>query len=209
MHFKNREEAGRALAKALAHYRGRESVVLALPRGGVVVGREVAQALGAPLDIVVTRKVGHPDNNEYAICAVDEKGTIICDETEAQSVPQAWLTDEIERQKQEAARRVSAYRGGRKPANITGKTAIIVDDGIATGLTMRLAVRAVKAQKPKEVIVVVPVAPQDAPRQLKNEGADAVIVLVPPEGFLGAVGAHYEEFGQVEDAEVIRLLQKE
>ena len=207
MHFKNREEAGRALAEALAPYRGRKAVVFALPRGGVVVGHEVAQALDAPLDIVVTRKVGHPDNPEYAICAVDEKGSLIGDETEARFVDQAWLKDEIERQKQEAARRIKIYRGERKPALIVGKTAIIVDDGIATGLTMRLAVRAVKAQKPEELIVAVPVAPQDVRRGLADEGADDVLVVLPLEEFSGAVGAHDEEFGQGEDAEVIRILR--
>ena len=206
MHFKNREEAGRALAEALAPYRGRKAVVFALPRGGVVVGHEVAQALDAPLDIVVTRKVGHPDNPEYAICAVDEKGTLICDETEARFVDQAWLKDEIERQKQEAARRIKIYRGGKKPFQITNKVAIIIDDGIATGLTMRLAVKAVRKQKPSRIIIAVPVAPSDIVRELKRE-VDEVIVLEPPEDFMGAVGAHYQEFEQVEDAAVVRLLQ--
>ena len=206
MHFKNREEAGRALAEALAPYRGRKAVVFALPRGGVVVGYEVAHSLGVPLDVVVTRKIGHPHNSEYAICATDEKGTLLCDESETRLVDQDWLNKEVERQRKEAERRIKVYRGGKKPFQITNKVAIIIDDGIATGLTMRLAVKAVRKQKPSRIIIAVPVAPSDIVRELKRE-VDEVIVLEPPEDFMGAVGAHYQEFEQVEDAAVVRLLQ--
>src|SRR3989338_1595449 len=143
--FKNRVYAGRRLAEKLAKYRGQNAVVLALPRGGVVIGREIAQALGLPLDIAVVRKIGHPLSPEYAIGAVDDTGAIILNDAETESVSQAWLSDEIEREKKEAERRVKAYRGGRKPIPILGKTALIVDDGIATGLTMRLRVRPLRA----------------------------------------------------------------
>ncbi len=206
MTFKNRKDAGQQLAKRLAQYRGTDSVVLALPRGGVVVGHEIAQALGLPLDIVVTRKIGHPTNPEYAICAVDEKGTLLCDEAERESVGKEWLKEEAERQREEAERRVRAYRGKKETANIKGKTVLIIDDGIATGLTMRLAVMAVKAEMPKRVVVAVPVAPSGIVQKLKRE-VDELIVLLPPEEFAGAVGAHYQEFKQVEDDTVIRLLQ--
>ena len=110
MMFQNREDAGQQLAKRLERYRGTDTVVLALPRGGVVVGYKIAQALGLPLDIVVTRKIGHPANPEYAICAVDEKGTLLCDEAERELVNKDWLEKEVERQREEAERRVRAYR---------------------------------------------------------------------------------------------------
>ena len=205
--FRDRNDAGRQLAEKLAKYRGQNAVVLALPRGGVVTGREIAQALGLPLDIAVVRKIGHPLSPEYAIGAVDDSGAIILNDAETESVSQAWLSDEIEREKKEAERRVKAYRGGRKPIPISGKTALIVDDGIATGLSMRLVVRSLRAQNPARIVVAVPVASAEAVESLRKE-ADEVITLEPPEEFLGAVGAHYIEFEQVEDAEVIRLLSE-
>ena len=205
--FRDRNDAGRQLAEKLAKYRGQNAVVLALPRGGVVTGREIAQALGLPLDIAVVRKIGHPLSPEYAIGAVDDSGAIILNDAETESVSQAWLADEIEREKKEAERRVKAYRGGRKPIPILGKTALIVDDGIATGLSMRLVVRSLRAQNPARIVVAVPVASAEAVESLRKE-ADEVITLEPPEEFLGAVGAHYIEFEQVEDAEVIRLLSE-
>ena len=205
--FRDRNDAGRQLAEKLAKYRGQNAAVLALPRGGVVTGREIAQALGLPLDIAVVRKIGHPLSPEYAIGAVDDSGAIILNDAETESVSQAWLAGEIEREKKEAERRIKAYRGGRKPIPISGKTALVVDDGIATGLSMRLVVRSLRVQNPARVVVAVPVASAEAVESLRKE-ADEVITLEPPEEFLGAVGAHYIEFEQVEDAEVIRLLSE-
>src|SRR3990167_6810217 len=144
--FRDRNDAGRQLAEKLAKYRGQNAVVLALPRGGVVTGREIAQALGLPLDIAVVRKIGHPLSPEYAIGAVDDAGVTLLNEAETESVSQAWLAGEIEREKKEAERRIKAYRGGRKPIPISGKTALVVDDGIATGLSMRLVVRSLRTQ---------------------------------------------------------------
>ena len=203
--FKNRSDAGEKLAKRLWQYKNSNAIVLALPRGGVVVGYEVAHLLGVPLDIVVTRKVGHPQNPEYAICATDEKGTFLCDER-AELVDQDWLKGEIERERMEARRRIKVYRGEKKPFSITNMTAIIIDDGIATGLTMRLAIKAVKKQNPGRIVIAVPTAPRDIVRKLKRE-VDEVIVLEPPEEFLGSIGAYYQEFEQVEDSTVIQLLQ--
>jgi predicted phosphoribosyltransferase len=203
--FRDREEAGKQLARALDGYRGTDAVVLALPRGGVVVGERVAKGLGLPLDIVVARKVGHPTNPEYAICAVDERGTRLCNEAELKRIDKKWLNQAVEQEQQEAQRRIVLYRGKRAPTAITGKTVIIVDDGVATGLTMRLAVQAVKAQWPKKIVVAVPVVPSDVAQKIKRE-VEELVVLLPPEEFLGAVGAHYNYFPQVEDAEVIRLL---
>lgn len=205
--FRDRAEAGRQLAKKLSQYRGQDAVVLALPRGGVVVGFEVARSLGLPLDIIAVRKIGHPFHPEYAIGAVDEKGMKILNEAETAAVNQKWLAEETERQREETKRRGTTYREGRKPVAVAGEVAIIVDDGIATGLTMRLAVRSVRAQKPAKIVVAVPVAPPDSLRTLKDEGADEILVYEPPEEFMGAVGSHYMRFDQTTDEEVIRLLQ--
>lgn len=194
------------MAERLRQYENTNAIILALPRGGVVVGYEVARLLGVPLDIVVVRKIGHPFNPEYAICVTDEKGTLLCNETEVRSVDQAWLKEEIGRQKKEAERRIRTYRGGEEPLQIADKIAIIVDDGIATGLSIRLAIKATREQRPERIIVAVPVAPLDVVRELERE-ADEVIVLEPPGNFAGAVGAHYREFEQVEDDAVIKLLQ--
>ncbi len=203
--FKNRSDAGKKLAERLRQYKNQNAIVLALPRGGVVVGHEVARLLGVPLDIIVARKIGHPQNSEYAICATDEEGTLLCDE-EARLVDQDWLNKEIKHQKREAKRRIDVYRGGNKPFQIAGKVVIIVDDGIATGFTMRLVIKAVKKQKSDRIIIAVPVAPSDTVRKLRQE-VDEVIVLEPMEDFIGAVGAHYQEFEQVEDDTVVQLLQ--
>src|SRR3989344_4522077 len=204
---RDRAEAGRQLAQKLLQYRGKSAVVLALPRGGVVLGFEVARVLSAPLDIIAVRKIGHPYHPEYAIGAVDENDARILNEAEAAGVDQHWLAEETEREVAEAKRRSTVYRGGKTSQSLAGKVVILVDDGVATGLTMRLAVRSVRAQKPEKVIVAVPVAPTDSFEVLKDEGADEVVVLEPPEEFAGAVGAHYVRFYQVEDEEVVALLR--
>jgi len=204
--FADRKEAGQKLAEKLLRYRGKDAVVLALPRGGVVVGYEIAKALKLPLDIMVTRKIGHPNNPEYAIGAVDENGALLLNEAECRLIEKEWLKNEVEKQKNEASRRIRVYRGGREPSEIKGKTAIITDDGIATGLSMRLAIKVVKEGKPERIIVAVPVAPYEITNELKNN-VDELIVLLPPKEFGGAVGAHYKSFEQVPDAEVVRLLE--
>lgn len=204
--FTNRTEAGEKLAKKLEYLRGKDAIVLALPRGGVVVGYEISHALSLPLDIIATRKIGHPSNPEYAIGAVDENGTAVFNNAEISSVNERWLEEELKKQKDEARRRTKMYRKGKKHLTLTGKTVIITDDGIATGFTMRLAVKVVKKENPEKIIVAVPVAPTDSINEIKNEGADEVILLEPPEEFSGSVGAHYQEFEQVEDEEVINLL---
>ena len=208
MMFDDRRDAGKKLAEKLTHLRKADAVVLALPRGGVEIGAEIAHALSLPLDIIVTRKVGYPGHPEYAIGAVDEKGTVILNELEADALDRAWLAEEVERQKKEAARRLTRYRGNRPSTSLAKKIALIVDDGIATGLTMRLAVRIAREGGARKIIVGVPVAPESATAMLKKEGADEVIVLLPPEEFLGAVGAHYIDFPQLTDEEVVRFLSK-
>ncbi|TSC85888.1 MAG: phosphoribosyl transferase domain-containing protein [Parcubacteria group bacterium Gr01-1014_8] len=204
--FKNRKEAGKEIAQKLASYRGMNAVVLALPRGGVVVGHEVAKALSLPLDIVAVRKIGHPSSPEYAVCALDEHGTRLCNESAIWDIDPAWLAAETERQTMEALRRARVYRGKRLPVEIAGATALLVDDGAATGLTMRAAIAAVRARGVQKIVVAVPVASVDAVRDFTKE-ADEVVILEPPEEFRSAVGAHFRHFDQVEDKEVVRLLK--
>ena len=204
--FKDRIDAGKKLVGRLWQYKNSNAIVLALPRGGVVVGYEVACLLGLPLDIVVARKIGHPQNPEYAICATNEKDTLLCNKAEARLVDRDWLKGEIGRQRKEAERRIKMYRVGKKPLQITNKVVIIIDDGIATGLTIRLAIKAVRKQKPNRIIIAVPVAPSDIVDKLRRE-VDEIIALESPEDFLGAVGAHYQEFETVDDDTVVRLLQ--
>ena len=203
--FLNRYDAGKQLAEKLRVYAGVQSVVVALPRGGVVVGYEIARSLGCPLDIVVTRKVGYPGNPEYAILAVDSEGSVLTNITETERVDRAWLERETEKQREEAVRRIKVFRGNRLPVSLSGKTVILVDDGVATGLTIRLAIRTVKKEKPARIVVAVPVCPPDVAALLKKE-ANEFLVLEDPREFSGSVGAHYKAFEQVEDDEVIRLL---
>lgn len=208
MRFRDRAEAGKLLAQVLTRYADDNAVIYALPRGGVVLGAEVATALHAPLDLVITRKVGHPHNPEYAVCAVSESGQLLCTEEERLLLDEHWLAGAIEREREEAARRRARYLGDRPVVPATGKIAILVDDGIATGLTMRVAIREIRRQHPALVVVAVPIIPRETADMLARE-ADEVVALDIPAVFLGAVGAYYEDFRPVEDAEVIRLLQED
>ncbi len=205
MRFKDRREAGQKLADALEQYKGKDVVIYALPRGGVALGVEVAKRLNAPLDLVITRKVSHPSNPEYGICVVAEHKSIICNEEEIAHIDQKWLKNEIEKQRQEAQRRRKVYLQDRKRPSVKGKIAIVVDDGVATGLTLLLAIQELKHLKPKRIIAAVPVTPRDTAKKIKEE-ADELVALNIPFMYLGAVGAYYEEFSQVEDEEVIKLL---
>ncbi len=203
--FRNREEAGQRLAARLGEYAGADPIVYALPRGGVVVGAEVARALGAPLEVVIARKVGHPQSPEYAICAVSVSGNLICNEAERRAVDANWFEMAVERERKEAARRQAIYLEGRAPRSAEGKTAIIVDDGIATGLTMRAAIEEIRGQRPRRLVVAVPVIPRETAEALGRK-VDAVVAVDIADFFLGAVGAYYRDFGQLSDDEVIRLL---
>ncbi len=205
--FKDRKDAGKRLARRLKAYSGGNALVLALPRGGVVVGHQVAEMLNLPLDILAVRKVGHPSEPEYAIGAVDENGVSILNEEETGLLDKTVLQREVAKERKEAKRRAIVYRPKGGSLTLAGKIIIIADDGIATGLTMRLAVRVVKAQKPEKIIIAVPVAPFEAIRNLEAEGTDEIITLEPPESFDGAVSAYYENFDQVDDAEIVKLLQ--
>jgi putative phosphoribosyl transferase len=204
--FEDRRAAGGELAGKLKKYKG-GSVVYALPRGGVETAAEVASALGVPLDLLIARKIGHPNNPEYAIGAVTETGPPIWNPLEKAALDPLWLQQAEVKERTEAKRRRQKYLGDRQPVPVKGKTAIIIDDGIATGLTMRAAVQELKQQKPKQIIVAVPVAPPDTIDML-NEEVNDVITLVDPYEFRGAVGAHYAHFPQLEDQNVIDLIER-
>ena len=202
----DRQDAGKRLAKVLRHFSGPEVVILALPRGGVVLGAEVSRELEAPLGLVLVRKIGHPSAPEYAIGAIAENDDPIYNTSEVIGISVGWLKQAEASAKEMIERRRKIYYGeGFTLPKLKSKTVIIVDDGIATGLTMQAAVHAAKRQQPKRVIVAVPVAPQESIDKLE-EIADEVIVLDNPANFLGSVGNHYVEFDQVDDEEVKTLL---
>ncbi|MEW5762490.1 MAG: phosphoribosyltransferase family protein [Bacillota bacterium] len=206
--FADRFDAGRRLGKRLVEEGIRADLVLAIPRGGVVVGAEVARALGVPLDVIVPRKIGAPHNPEYAVGAVTEDGSVIWDEEalDALRLSAAELAPQVSRQVQEIARRTRLYRGDAPRLSWTGKRVIVVDDGIATGLTTLAALRFLKKARPREVILAVPVASPQALAMLRPEVDRAVSLLVPELFF--AVGQFYREFEQTTDEEVIALLTR-
>lgn len=201
--FKDRTEAGKKLAEVLSEFKNTNAIVLALPRGGVVVGAEIAQVLDLPFDIIVTRKIGAPGNSEYAIGAIDIEGNGVFNETETTNIDKKWLEDEIAKERREAERRWKEYRGTRGTLNLTSKTAIIVDDGIATGMTMRAAVQYAKKLGAQKVIVAVPVASADSVQEIKK---DAEVRTLKTPALFFAVGQFYEDFPQVEDERVIYIL---
>ncbi len=209
MRFRDRMEAGQLLAKELAALGSQKDViVLGVPRGGVVVAYEVAKRLNAPLDVYITRKIGAPYNPELAIGAVASDGTLVLDQSLIRSmgVPDDYVRTETERQRKEIERRLSAYRGPRPEPDLQGKTVVLVDDGVATGATILASLRAIRQRKPAQLILAVPVGPEDTIRVLSQE-ADRVVCLYAPEVFW-AVGAFYAIFDQTSDAEVVRLLQE-
>lgn len=205
VHFKDRAEAGQKLAEKLEKYRDKEAVIYALPRGGVVLGYEIAKRLNAPLDLIITRKIGHPNNPEYAICAIAEDGHKLCNEEERSHIDSRWFDEKAKDEQEEAKRRRELYLQG-KSESVKGKIAIIVDDGVATGLTLRLAIKELKHKQPKRIVVAVPVAPKEIASELEKE-VDEFVALDIPKFYLGAVGAYYENFSQVKDEEVIQLLE--
>jgi putative phosphoribosyl transferase len=208
--LQNRSAAGRKLAALLRGYAKADPVVLALPRGGVVVGAEIAAALYAPLDIVVVRKLGAPGQPELAIGAVvgaEQPEVVLNEETVALfDVSRAYLDHEVAAEIEEIRRREARYRDGRPRVAINGRTAIVVDDGIATGASIRAALRAIRRAEPAHLVLAVPVAPMQTLESLRGE-VDELVYLEAPELF-GAVGLHYQDFAQTSDEEVIALLAR-
>lgn len=207
--FANRAKAGSELGERLAAYAGREDViVLALPRGGVPVGREVARALVAPLDVLIVRKLGLPGQEELAMGALASGGTrVVNEELVAQLGVPVEIVDRVAaKEAVELERREQRYRDGRPPPDVTGRVVILVDDGLATGSTMRAAVLALRQRRPSRVVVAVPTASRQACAELERL-ADEVVCLMQPDPFY-AVGMSYEDFSEVGDGEVRRLLDQ-
>jgi len=206
--FRDREEAGKRLAEAVKRFKGEDVVVLGIPRGGLVVAGEVAKALGAPLDIVVTRKIEAPGEPEYALGAVTQEGDVIMDRQAAESVGASpeYLESQVRKKREEVKERMQRLRGDAPYPRLEGKLVIIVDDGIATGSSVVAAVMSVRKRKPKEIVVAVPVAPAEAIEALAEEGAKVVCLETP--GLFFAIGEFYRNFDQVDDLEVRRILDE-
>ena len=207
--FTDRRDAGRTLAKQLSAYAGRPDVlVLALPRGGVPVAYEVARALDAPLDVFIVRKLGLPGHEELAIGAIASGGVRVLNEDIVRGlrIPDSVIDAVAQRELRELERRERAYRGDRPAPEAHGRTVILIDDGLATGASMRAAVAALRAQNPAEIIVAVPTAAPETCAALEPE-VDKVVCATTPEPFYG-VGRWYEDFSQTSDEEVRALLEE-
>jgi putative phosphoribosyl transferase len=196
------------LSDALGWLKGMDVVVLGIPRGGVVVAHQVARAIGAQLDIVVTKKIGAPEEPEFAVGAVTQEGEMVLNNEVVKilGIPAAYLRSEAARLALEIRQRMATFRGARPYPSLSGKVVVIVDDGIATGSTVSAAVKSVRKQNPSSVVVAVPVAPAEAVEEISKE-ADKVVCLETPEPFF-AIGQFYDDFAQVEDEDVREILQE-
>jgi predicted phosphoribosyltransferase len=201
--FRDRQEAGQKLAVALKekYPAVEDGIILALPRGGVVVGNEVAKALGLPLDIVVTRKIGAPMNPEYAVAAISENELVI---SERENPDPNYLKTESAKERQEIQRRLKEYRGSKLELDLENKTVFLIDDGLATGLTMAVAIKEVRLQNPAKIIIAVPVAPPETVEKLRPKIDEIIVLNIEPDFF--AVSQFYDDFPQVGDNEVKKLL---
>jgi predicted phosphoribosyltransferase len=206
--FANRIDAGRLLADSLREYRDRNPLVLAIPRGGVIVGFEVARALEGELDIIVPRKLGAPYNPELAIGAIMHDGTTVLNDEviHSQGVTEQYLAEEKRRQLREVERRLKKYRGDRPAPRLSDRVIILVDDGVATGATMVAAARWARHHKPRRTVIAVPVSPAETIATLRAE-ADEVECLYAP-SFFYAVGQFYGDFGEVTDDDVLQILAR-
>jgi predicted phosphoribosyltransferase len=210
MPFKDRSDAGRKLAKALGQYKDQQPVILALPRGGVPVAAEVAAVLKAPLDLILVRKVGVPFQPELAMGAVVDGGTPLIvrneDVIQLAGIQESEFKAVCDGELVEIERRRQRYLGSRERVDVSGHTAIVIDDGVATGATTRAALRATRIRNPKRLVLAVPVGPTDNIAELRSE-ADDVVCLEDHE-FFGAIGVYYANFSQVSDEEVIEILRR-
>lgn len=206
--FEDRRDAGRRLAAKLAGYRDARPTVFALPRGGVPVGFEISRALGAPLDVIVARKLGAPDQPEFGIGAVAPGGVRVLNRAVVRQleIPDHYLDSITRRETAEVERRLRHFRGDRPEAPIAGHTAILVDDGLATGVTARAAVEALRRRRPRRLVLAVPVCAAPSAIQFQGKVDDLVCLKTPPD--LGAIGFWYRDFDQTPDEEVIALLER-
>lgn len=200
--IQNREVAAIMLASQLEKYKGQKGVVLAIPRGGVPVAAPIAKKLGMPLEVVLTKKIGHPSNPEFAIGAVSKDSMVVDERIE---VPEGYIEQEVPRIREKLAEKYKLFMGDREHVPLQDRLVIIVDDGIATGRTLEATVELVKKEKPRKIVIAVPVAPYEAIYRFKNLVDEVVCLLVPP--FFQAVGQFYDEFYQTSDEEVIQLLK--
>jgi predicted phosphoribosyltransferase len=203
--FRDRVDAGRRLAQALSKYKDLPVIVFALPRGGVVPGAEVARFLHAPLDLIVVRKIGHPNSPEYAIGAVTEDGYVLTNPDEARFIDPTLLNDAASAEWREAQRRRKLFGGSRRQISAEDKIAILVDDGLATGLTMEAAIHEVRKRRPRSIVVAVPVAAYETAAKIERLVDELVVLQIP--SFLGAIGSFYEDFTQVSDDQVVALME--
>ena len=203
--FKDRYDAGMQLAKALSEYKGRDVVILAIPRGALQIGEVLHKELKAPLDIIVTKKIPHPMSEEYAIGAVGSGGEYFITEA-GMDIDPKHIEKERKRLEKAVEEKYVRYRGTRAKPDLRDRTVIIIDDGIATGSTMLAAIHVVRKQRPARIVVAVPVGAPDSLKKIEEE-ADEVVCLDVPMGF-AAIGQFYEDFAQVEDEEAIAILKK-
>ena len=207
--FRNRHEAGCRLAEALVHYKNaKDTIIVALPRGGVVVGYEMSLALHLPLEVLVTRKLGTPGNPELAMGALAETGYrhLNSDILRECHVSSGQLEEEVRRQQQEIKRRIERYRQGKPLPPLTGQTVILVDDGIATGATFFASLAALRSAHVQRLVAAVPVAPRHIPAELRREVDDLVVLATP--SIFHAIGQFYLDFQQVQDEDVVNDLEK-
>jgi putative phosphoribosyl transferase len=203
--FFDRYDAGKQLAKKLKSYSNSDAVVLALPRGGVLVGYEIATHLHLPLDVIITRKIGHPLNREVAVCAITEDGRRVCDDGGLYGLDESWIAYEVAVAMDEAVRRRKLF-GADRAVSLAHKTVIVTDDGIATGLTMKAALLMIRSQKPKKIVLAIPVCPAEVLQEFRDQ-VDEIVRLDSGANFRGAVGAYYTHFPEVYDTEVIACLK--
>jgi putative phosphoribosyl transferase len=206
--FRDREDAGRRLAERLAGYRGESPIVFALPRGGVPVGYEIAHALEAPLDIFISRKLGAPGREEFGIGAVAQGGVRVLNEraVEALEIPEEYIERVAKEEAEEIERRLRILRGDRPELEVEGRTAVLVDDGLATGVTARAAVEALRQRNPGRLVLAVPVCAAQSVELLRLE-VDEMVCLEAPSKLM-AISLWYQDFYQVEDEQVVELLER-
>ncbi len=199
--LQDRKEAAVLLSEKLEKYQDSDAIILAVPRGGVPIGYEIAKNLHLPLDIILSKKIGHPQNKEFAIGAVSLDSSFIDEHPEISS---AYIESEIKKLRESLQDKYNLYMGNRKPADVNGKTVIVVDDGIATGNTLLACIAMLRKSKPQKIVVAVPVVPFDTVNVFQQK-ADEFVYLIASKDFRG-VGGFYEDFDQVHDDEVIRML---